>query len=214
MKRSEVTKIVNQRKLVAVVRVDDADDLPDVANALLEGGVSIIELTMTIPHVLDKFSDLKKQIPDDVLLGMGSVLNGETAEKVAAAGADFIVSPIMKAEIIEAAHKAGVPAMVGAYTPSEIQQAHELGADAVKVFPADKLGPAYIKAVKAPMPHLNLLPTGGVSVDNVHEWLNAGVFALGVGGALVDKKAITEGRFDILTEKARQLSEAVKKAGG
>jgi len=210
MNRKDVTRLIEEKKLVAVVRLEDVEDLYPVAEALLKGGVSVIELTMTIPGVLDKIGEFREKMGDDVLVGMGSVLNGETARRVIDAGTQFVVSPIMRGEIIKAAHEGGVPVAVGAYSPTEIQEAWDLGSDIVKVFPANQLGPSYIKAVRAPMPHLNIMPTGGVSKDNVHEWLAAGCCALGVGSALVDMKAIRERRFDVLTENARIFSDNVK----
>ncbi|MEX1063220.1 MAG: bifunctional 4-hydroxy-2-oxoglutarate aldolase/2-dehydro-3-deoxy-phosphogluconate aldolase [Balneolaceae bacterium] len=209
MTRKEIITVIEEKKLVAVVRVDDPDDLINVSEALLKGGVSIIELTMTIPGALGKISELREKLGDSILVGMGSVLDAQTARNAMDAGSQFIVSPVMRPEIIDAAHENDVPVSVGAYTPTEILEASDRGADVVKIFPANQLGPSYIKAVRAPMPHLKLLPTGGVSSDNIHLWLEAGTFALGVGSALVDMKAIREKNFDLLTEKARVLTEKV-----
>ncbi|MEX0593216.1 MAG: bifunctional 4-hydroxy-2-oxoglutarate aldolase/2-dehydro-3-deoxy-phosphogluconate aldolase [Balneolaceae bacterium] len=210
MSRNEITQRIEEKKLVAVVRTDTPEEILPVAEALLEGGVSIIELTMTIPNVLDHIGSVRKQLGTDALLGLGSVLNAETAQRAVDAGVQFVVSPIMKREIIDTAHKGDVPVAVGAYSPTEVQLAYEYGSDIVKVFPANQLGPSYIKAIRAPMPHLKIMPTGGVSKDNVHEWLDAGTAALGVGSALVDMKAIREKRFDVLTANARQFSESVQ----
>lgn len=210
MTRKDVAARIERDKLVAVVRLDDVKDLYPVAEALLKGGVSIIELTMTIPGVLNEIGDFRKKMGDDVLVGLGSVLNEDTARRAVEAGTQFVVSPIMRAGIIKAAHNADVPTAVGAYSPTEIQEAWDLGSDIVKVFPANQLGPSYIKAVRAPMPHLKIMPTGGVSKENVHEWLNVGCCALGVGSALVDMKAIQDRRFDVLTDNARIFSDNVK----
>lgn len=209
MNRKHVLSQIEERKLVAVVRVDHPDDLFEVSSALLEGGVSVIELTMTIPDVLKRVGELRDRLGDDILVGLGSVLDGDVTRRAVDAGVQFVVSPIMRGDIIESAHAGDVPVAVGAYSPTEIQTAWELGSDVVKVFPADQLGPSYFKAVRAPMPHLRLMPTGGVSADNVHEWLAAGAAALGVGSALVDKKAIAERQFGILTEKAKIFSGQV-----
>lgn len=210
MSRNEIAQQIEEKKLVAVVRTDSPDEILPVAEALLKGGVSVIELTMTIPNVLDHIGNARKELGDEVLLGLGSVLNAETARRAVDAGVQFVVSPIMKREIIDTAHEGEVPAAVGAYSPTEVQLAYEYGSDIVKVFPANQLGPSYIKAIRAPMPHLKIMPTGGVSKDNVHEWLDAGVAALGVGSALVDMKAIREKRFDVLTDNARHFSESVQ----
>lgn len=210
MSRNEIAQQIEEKKLVAVVRTDSPEEILPVAEALLKGGVSIIELTMTIPNVLDHIERARNELGSDVLLGLGSVLNAETAQQALDAGVQFVVSPIMKREIIDTAHKGDVPVAVGAYSPTEVQLAYEYGSDIVKVFPANQLGPSYIKAIRAPMPHLKIMPTGGVSKENVHEWLDAGTAALGIGSALVDMKAIREQRFDVLTENARHFSESVQ----
>ncbi|MEX0773615.1 MAG: bifunctional 4-hydroxy-2-oxoglutarate aldolase/2-dehydro-3-deoxy-phosphogluconate aldolase [Balneolales bacterium] len=210
MDKIEVMNGLHAKKLVAVVRVDKPEDINPTVDALLAGGVNIIELTMTIPDVLSHVPSLVKRVGKDMVLGMGSVLNGTDVQKAVNAGASFIVSPIMKNEIIEVAKRNEVAVSVGAFSPTEIQAAWEYGADVVKVFPAEKLGPSYLKGIMAPMPHLKLLPTGGVQVDNVHEWLNSGAYALGVGSALVDIKAIRAGNFDLLTQRARVFVEKVE----
>ncbi|MCC5926440.1 MAG: bifunctional 4-hydroxy-2-oxoglutarate aldolase/2-dehydro-3-deoxy-phosphogluconate aldolase [Bacteroidetes bacterium] len=208
MKKTDVLATLEDRKIVAVVRVDTADQIDPTVDALLAGGVNSIELTMTIPNVLDHLPALIKRVGDQMVLGIGSVLNGETAQRVIDAGANFVVSPVMKADIIEAAQKNNIAVAVGAFSPTEIQTAWELGSDVVKVFPADQFGPGYIKAVKAPMPHLRLMPTGGVTVQNVGEWLSAGTFSLGLGSALVDIKAVRSGDYARITSNARALVDA------
>jgi 2-dehydro-3-deoxyphosphogluconate aldolase / (4S)-4-hydroxy-2-oxoglutarate aldolase len=209
MDKSQVLSTLETRKIVAVVRVDDPSQINPTVDALLEGGVHVIELTMTIPNVLDHIPALIERVGDRMVLGVGSVLNGATARRVADAGAHFIVSPVMKPDIIEAARERDKAVAVGAFSPTEIQTAWELGSDVVKVFPADQFGPSYIKAVKAPMPHLRLMPTGGVTVANVGEWLAAGTFALGLGGALVDIKAVRSGDYARIADNARALVAAV-----
>lgn len=211
MNKNEVLKAIEKHKLVAVVRLDDPVELDPVVDALLEGGVRLIEATMTIPGLLEHVPRLIERVGDEMVFGIGSVLNAEMAQQVVDVGASFVVSPVMKQEIVETARKNDTAVSVGAYTPTEIQTAWEYGSDVVKVFPADTLGPSYIKGVKAPMPHLKLLPTGGVSVDNVPDWLKAGSFALGVGSALVDIKAVRAGKFDVIRDNAKALSEAVAK---
>ncbi len=209
MNKQDVLDTIEKHKLVAIIRLDDPKDIDPVVDALLEGDVRVIEATMTIPGLLEHVSRLIKRVGDDMVFGIGSVLNADMTQQATDAGASFVVSPVMKKEIIETAGRNGVAVAAGAYSPTEIQTAWELGSDVVKVFPADTLGPSYIKGVRAPMPHLKLLPTGGVSVDNVPDWLRAGSFGLGVGSALVDVKAVNAGRFDIIRNNAKALSQAV-----
>lgn len=200
----------------AVIRLDDARTLRHVIAALHAGGVTAIEITMTVPDALRLLREtadaLGTDLPDDVLLGVGSVLDADTAHAAIEAGAQFVVSPIFKPEIIEAAHAHEAPVLPGAFTPTEVQAATEAGADVVKVFPASLLGMKFIKAVRAPMPHLKLMPTGGVTPENAGDWLRAGAVAVGVGSALVDKQAIAEERFDVLTDKARTLTASIAAA--
>lgn len=209
MDKQQVLRHIGESKLVAVVRVDHPNQIDPTVDALLAGGIHVIELTMTIPNVLQHIPALVKRVGNDMVLGVGSVLNRHMAENVADSGASFIVSPILRKEIIDVAKERGMAVSVGAFTPTEIQTAWEWGTDVVKVFPADRLGPSYIKGVKAPMPHLKLLPTGGVNVENCGEWLSAGCFALGLGNALVDIQAIRNGSYDVLTKNAHQLVAAV-----
>ncbi|MBP3193888.1 bifunctional 4-hydroxy-2-oxoglutarate aldolase/2-dehydro-3-deoxy-phosphogluconate aldolase [Natronogracilivirga saccharolytica] len=211
MNRKEVIEQIEQDKLIAVVRLDDPADLDSTVDSLLKGGVRIIEATMTIPKLLDYVPSLVNRVGGDMVFGIGSVLNEDMARSVIESGASFVVSPIMRKGIIEVAQDYNTAVSVGAYTPTEIQTAWEAGSDFVKVFPADTLGPSYIKGVRAPMPHLKLLPTGGVNVDNVDQWLDAGATALGVGSALVNTKAVRNGRFDVVRENARAFSNAVNK---
>jgi 2-dehydro-3-deoxyphosphogluconate aldolase / (4S)-4-hydroxy-2-oxoglutarate aldolase len=209
MNKQQVLETIGQSRLVAVVRVDRPDQIDPTVDALLAGGIHVIELTMTIPDVLSHVPALRERVGSQMVLGIGSVLNGEMAQNVVDSGASFIVSPILRKDIVDVARAADVAVSVGAVAPTEIQTAWEYGSDVVKVFPAGELGPSFIKGVRAPMPHLRLLPTGGVSESNVGEWLSAGCFALGIGNALVDIKAIREGNYDVLTRKAEGLVRAV-----
>jgi 2-dehydro-3-deoxyphosphogluconate aldolase/(4S)-4-hydroxy-2-oxoglutarate aldolase len=209
MNTSDILNRIETSKIVAVVRLDHPKDLYPTIDALLDGGVNLIEATMTIPGLLDHVPDLVARYGSQMVFGVGSVLNAKMADDVIRAGAQFVVSPIFKQEIIDAAKAADRAVSVGAYTPTEIFAAWEGGSDIVKVFPGDTLGPAYIKGVRAPMPFLKLMPTGGVSLANVPEWLKAGVVAMGIGSALVDVKAVKEGRFDIIRDNAAALAKAV-----
>jgi 2-dehydro-3-deoxyphosphogluconate aldolase/(4S)-4-hydroxy-2-oxoglutarate aldolase len=197
---------------VAVIRLSDAGKLIEVAEAIYEGGVSGIEITMTVPDAIKVIGQASKELGSYMNIGVGSVLNSETAQKAIDAGAKYVVSPIFKKEIIDTAHKNGVPAMPGAFTPTEIQSAYEAGADIIKVFPADVVGMAFFKGILAPMPYLKLMPTGGVSLTNAGEWLEAGACAVGVGSALLNKKAIVESNYAVLTNNARILMESISKA--
>lgn len=197
---------------VAVIRMSDAQKLLRVIEAVREGGVTAIEVTMTTPGALQAIETVARTMADSVQIGVGSVLNAEMARQAIEAGARYVVAPVFKREIVEETHRHGLPVMPGAFTPTEAQLAHEAGADVIKVFPADVVGMAFFKAVLAPLPHLKLMPTGGVTLDNAGEWLRAGAVAVGVGGALLDKKAIAEGNFAVLTENARRLRASIEAA--
>ena len=208
----KITESLINGGAVAVIRLADASKLIKVAEAIYKGGVSAIEITMTVPDAINVIKSACKEIGSYMNVGVGSVLDPETAKKAIDAGANYVVSPIFKKGIIETAHANGVPAMPGAFTPTEIQTAFEAGADIVKVFPADVVGMAFFKGILAPMPHLKLMPTGGVSLTNAGDWLKAGACAVGVGSALLDKKAIESGNYEVLTENAKVLISSINKA--
>jgi 2-dehydro-3-deoxyphosphogluconate aldolase/(4S)-4-hydroxy-2-oxoglutarate aldolase len=194
---------------IAVIRLDEPADGERVGEALLRGGVSILEVTMTSPNALDLISRLAAAFATDVLVGVGSVLDRAMALSAIDAGARFVVSPVLIPDVIHEAHENGVPVLAGAFSPTEIQYAYTLGADLIKVFPADVVGMSYFKSIRAPMPHLQLVPTGGVTLDNAGDWLRAGAAAVGVGSALVDKNAIASKQFDVLTENGRRLMTSI-----
>ena len=210
MTRIEILHKVIQIGAVAVIRADDPTKLLRIVEAIHKGGVSAIEITMTVPRALDLIEQTAKELGDEVILGVGSVLDPETTRMALNAGARYVVSPIYKASIIQMAHRYDAPAMPGCFSPTEILEAYENGADLVKVFPANILGMKYFKAIKAPMPHLQLMPTGGVSLTNAGEWMAHGASAVGIGSALLDKKAIAEERYDQLTENARTLMRSIQ----
>ena len=209
MTRIDILKKIVDLGVVAVIRADDPTKLQRIIEALREGGVSALEITMTVPGALGIIEQTAATMGDEVLLGVGSVLDPETARLAILSGARYVVSPMFKPSIIEMAHRYNVPAMPGCFTPTEILEAHEAGADMVKVFPANILGMKFFKAVKAPMPHLQLMPTGGVSLTNAGEWLASGAAAVGVGSALLDKKAIAEERYDQLSDNARRIVQSI-----
>jgi len=212
MTRAEIVKEIKNNGIVAIIRTKYPDKLIKIAEAILEGGVKFIEITMTVPNALKMIEKVRGTVSKEIILGVGSVLDPETAQKAIDAGAQFVVSPIFKKEIIDKAHKNNVPAVPGTFTPTEMLNAHQYGADIIKVFPADILGMKFFKAVKAPMPDLNLMPTGGVNLDNAGDWINAGACAVGIGTALLDVKAIEQNNYKKLTENARRINDSIKSA--
>ncbi|SHK50339.1 bifunctional 4-hydroxy-2-oxoglutarate aldolase/2-dehydro-3-deoxy-phosphogluconate aldolase [Rhodothermus profundi] len=210
--RHEIVSELIARGAVAVIRIADSGQLLRVVEAIYKGGVTAIEITMSVPHALKMIEAVVQRMGEEVLVGAGSVLDAETARLAIDAGARYVVSPVFKAEILQMAHRYDVPALPGAFTPTEILTAHEAGADIVKVFPADVVGQAFFKAIRAPMPQLRLMPTGGVTLLNAGDWLRAGACAVGVGSALLDRQAIAARNWQKLTENARILVESVRRA--
>lgn len=217
MTRIAILNQVLREGIVAILRLDDEKQVMPLVEALAAAGVHVIEITMGTPGVLRHIERIATGRPD-VLIGVGSVLDAETARMALYAGAKFIVTPVTKREITETAHRYDAPVFSGAFTPGEILTAFEQGADVVKVFPAEVLGIPYLKAVLAPMPQLRLMPTGGVTAGNAADWLRAGACALGVGSALVDKKALAAGDFAAIRAKAEafvsSVAEYKKEDGG
>ena len=210
--RAETTRLLQQLGVVAVIRMKDADKLRGVVDAIAEGGVRAIEVTMTVPGAVGLIEKLAATLPPEIVVGAGTVTDAITARAVIDAGARFVVSPVYRPEVMAACHERDVAACPGCFTPTEILDAHEHGADIVKVFPATALGPQFIKDVRGPLPQVRLMPTGGVSLDNAGDWIRAGAVAVGVGTALVDAKAVEEGRLDILTSNARRIVASVAAA--
>jgi 2-dehydro-3-deoxyphosphogluconate aldolase / (4S)-4-hydroxy-2-oxoglutarate aldolase len=199
--------------IIAVVRARHATQVPPLAEALLAGGVIAIEITLTTPHAIDAIRNATHALAPHALIGVGTVLDLASCQAAIDAGAKFVVSPVLRPELVAVAHAAGCPIMLGAYTPTEAQHAHEAGADFVKIFPADTLGPAYIKALRAPLPHLRIVPTGGVDLDTAPAFLEAGCAALGVGSALVSNRILDAAAWPELTELARAFVQRVRPAG-
>ena len=210
--RQATVEAIQQSGVVAVIRMKDAAKLRAVVDAIAAGGVRAIEVTMTVPGAVDLIRTLARSLPADILLGAGTVTDAATARAVIDAGARYVVSPVFRREVIAACHERDVAVAPGCFTPTEILDAHECGADVVKVFPATALGPQFIKDVRAPLPQVRLMPTGGVSLDNAGDWIRAGAIAVGVGSALLDAKAIEEGRLDVLTHNARRIVASVASA--
>lgn len=212
MSKSEVIEKIKQIGILPVIRADSATEAGQVIEAIKRGGVTTIEITMTVPNAIDLIADLSKS-DSDVLIGAGTVLDAETARKCVAAGAEFIISPALNFETIKFCNENEIVVMPGALTPTEIVAAWNAGADYVKVFPASAMGGAsYLKSLKAPLPHIKLIPTGGVSLKTAADFFRAGAEAVGVGADLVDLQALREGRTDSISETARQYVEIAKAA--
>ena len=213
MNKAEVIKQIKDTGLIPVVRATSADEAMRVIDAIREGGVSVLEVTMTVPGAVGVIEQLTKKYGSDVLVGAGTVLDAETARACMLSGAQFVVSPALNLETIECCRRYGVAVLPGALTPTEVLQAWTAGADFVKVFPAGALGGAsYLKALKAPLPHIELVPTGGVSLKTAADFIKAGASALGVGADLVDLKAIRDGQASVITERAKQFVQIVREA--
>ena len=210
--QSEIISLLTNPGIIAIVRAQQAAQVGPLFEALIAGGVRAIEITMTTPNALGAICEARDKLGECALVGVGTVLDADTCRAALSAGAEFVVSPIGRAELVPIAHAAGCPIMLGAYTPTEAQLAHEAGADFVKLFPADTLGPSYIKALRAPLPHLRIVPTGGVDVHTVADFLKAGCAALGVGSALVSAKALQDGDWPELTHRATALVNAARQA--
>jgi 2-dehydro-3-deoxyphosphogluconate aldolase / (4S)-4-hydroxy-2-oxoglutarate aldolase len=212
MNKTEVVKRMFDSGVVAVIRLKDTNRLLKVIEAVRRGGVKCIEITMTVPGAIEIIRQLSKAVPADVLIGAGTVVDEETAGKVIDAGATFVVGPVLNLGIVSLCVKRGIAVMPGCYTPTEILAGWKAGADIIKVFPATSLGPKYFKDLRGPFPDIRLMPTGGVTIDNVGEWIKAGACAVGIGSDLLDKKAIEEERYEVLTERAARMVENVNAA--
>jgi 2-dehydro-3-deoxyphosphogluconate aldolase/(4S)-4-hydroxy-2-oxoglutarate aldolase len=197
---------------VAILRLDEPSVVRPVAEALLAGGITALEVTMTVPRAVETIEQLALEMGSTCLLGAGTVLDAATARRVASAGAQFVVSPTFEPEVITEAHAAGVVCVPGCFSPTEVWRATCAGADLVKLFPAGTLGPGYVKDMRAPLPDLKLMATGGVTLTNAAEWIAAGCVAVGIGSALVDRQTVRDRRFERLTERARTLISAIRTA--
>jgi 2-dehydro-3-deoxyphosphogluconate aldolase/(4S)-4-hydroxy-2-oxoglutarate aldolase len=209
--RSSVAQ-VEQAGIVAVIRLKDPRKVRGVVDALAEGGIRALEVTMTVPGAVDLIGQLAPTMPEGFVFGAGTVVDAETVHRVVDAGAQFVVSPVFRREVIEACQKRDIASMPGCFTPTEILDAWDAGADIVKVFPATALGPGYLKDVRAPLPQVKLMPTGGVTVDNAGDWIRAGAVAVGVGSSLLDTKAIESGDFHVLRALAERMVANVRAA--
>jgi 2-dehydro-3-deoxyphosphogluconate aldolase/(4S)-4-hydroxy-2-oxoglutarate aldolase len=213
MSKAEVIQTIRDVGIIPVVRAQSADEAMVAIDAIREGGISLLEITMTVPGAVGVIEKVSQRYGAEALVGAGTVLDGETARACILAGAQFIVSPSLDLETIAVCRRYGIAVMPGALTPTEVVHAWSAGADFVKVFPAGAMGGAsYIKSLKAPLPQIELVPTGGVSLKTAADFIKAGASALGVGADLVDVKAIREGQQKVITERAREFVRIVQEA--
>ena len=216
MRKEQIVERLREIGLVPVLRAESEEQALGIASAIADGGVTVLEITMTVPGAIRVMSRLTKDRPD-ILIGAGTVLDAETARMCMLEGAQFVVSPALNLKTIEMCHRYSIPVLPGALTPTEVVTAWQAGADVIKIFPASALGGAkYLKSLKAPLPQVEMIPTGGVSLATAKEFLEAGSFALGVGADLVDTKAMAEGKPEKITESAKKYLEIVREfhAGG
>lgn len=212
--RDAVVSAIERLGIVAVIRMKEPEKLRAVVDAIAEGGVRALEVTMTVPGAVALIRDLAPTLPAGFVFGAGTVLDADTVNQVVEAGAQFVVSPVFRRSVIQACHDRGVPAMPGCFSPTEILDAWEAGADVVKVFPATALGPGFFKDVRGPLPQVKMMPTGGVTIDNAGDWIRAGAVAVGVGTALLDAKAIAAGDYRTLRANAERIVANVRAAKG
>lgn len=211
--KAAVIQTIRAIGIIPVVRARSADEAIKAIDAIREGGISILEITMTVPGAIGVIEEVSKRFGKEAVVGAGTVLDGETARACILAGARFVVSPSLNLETIEVCRRYGIAVMPGALTPTEVVQAWSAGADFVKVFPAGAVGGAsYIKSLKAPLPQIELVPTGGVSLKTAADFIKAGASALGVGADLVDVQAIRDGKQSVITERAQEFVRIVREA--
>jgi 2-dehydro-3-deoxyphosphogluconate aldolase/(4S)-4-hydroxy-2-oxoglutarate aldolase len=213
--KSEVVGALVAGGLIPVIRADSADAAIRTSEALVEGGIRTLEITMTVPDAIGAIRAVSAALGGDALIGAGTVTTHEMAVRALDAGARFLVSPALVRDVLAVARERGVPALPGALTPTEVLEAHALGGDIIKIFPASAVGgAAYLRALKGPLPHIDFCPTGGVNLDTIGGFFEAGAVAVGVGGELVLKSAIAKNEFGRITELARRYVDAVARARG
>ena len=213
MTKDQILSCITEIGIVPVVRTSSAEGAIQSVDAIYRGGIRAAEITMTVPGAIRALEKVADQFGDKLVLGAGTVLDPETARSCMLAGAEFFVTPSLKASTIEVAKRYSKVICPGALTPTEVVTAWEAGADIVKIFPCGNVGgPKYIKALRGPFPHIEMIPTGGVNLENAGEFLKAGACAVAVGGELVDAKSVKEGRFDVIEERARQYLAVIARA--
>lgn len=214
MSKDEQLRFMLDHGLVAIVRLKEPAELVNIGRAIEAGGVRVIEFTMGTPNALDAIHEIAQEFGDRILIGAGTVLDPETGRAAMLAGAQFMVAPNFNPNLIELARRYNKIIVPGAFTPTEILAAWECGADIVKVFPASTVGPQYIKDILGPLPYVKLLPTGGVTLENIPAFIAAGAAAVAVGASLTDPKLIKEKNWNGLTAHAQRFAEAVQRARG
>jgi len=212
--REKIASQIMAEGLVAIMRVSRPELAMPLATALVAGGIRAVELTMSIPNALETVRTIDRELGGEILLGVGTVIDDDTCRAAIDAGAKYIVSPVTRPSLVRVAHAMDRPVMLGAYTPTEAQTAHEAGSDFVKIFPADTLGPGYIKSLLAPLPHLKIVPTGGVNLDTMEAFLAAGSAALGTGSALLKKEIIAGENWGELERLARRYADKLAELKG
>jgi 2-dehydro-3-deoxyphosphogluconate aldolase / (4S)-4-hydroxy-2-oxoglutarate aldolase len=212
MVKSNILDRLLSNGVFAVIRMTDTKKIKKVVEAISLGGVKNIEITMTVPNAVNAISELVRSSENDIIIGAGTVMDTKLVPAIIEAGAKFVVSPIWDINIFKECRGRDVVCVPGCYSPTEIFQAWNAGADVIKVFPATSLSPQFFKDLSGPFPNIRLMPTGGVTIANVHEWVKAGAVAIGIGSDLLDKKAIDEERYEVLTERATRLVENFQNA--
>jgi 2-dehydro-3-deoxyphosphogluconate aldolase/(4S)-4-hydroxy-2-oxoglutarate aldolase len=210
--KAEICRRLLHPGIIAILRANSSDGLVSVAEALAEGGVTAVEVTMTTPNALQVISEVAARFSGRILMGVGTVLDPETCRAAILAGAEFVVTPVTKPEVIRLANRYGKPIINGAFTPTEALLGYESGADFIKLFPADQLGPAYVRNILAPLPMLQIMPTGGVTPEIAAEYLKAGAVGVGAGSTLVTKEALAKGDYAAITKRAAEFVAAMKSA--
>lgn len=208
--RDQIISSLANPGVIAVVRARSAAQVLPLSEALISGGITAIEITMTTPDAIRAIREAVKAFGNNARIGVGTVLTKEICNHALEAGAEFVVSPITRPDLVPLAHAAGRPIMLGAFTPTEAQSAHEAGADLVKLFPADTLGPSYVKALRAPLPHLKIVPTGGVDLTTIAPFFQAGCFAVGAGSSLISGRILEENDWNKLTQVASEFAAAAR----
>jgi len=201
---------IKQEKIISIIRADSITEIEEVVSALYNGGVRVVEITLNTPGALKGIEVIREKFPE-MLVGAGTVLDEETARLAILSGASFLLAPTLDENSIRLANRYNVPLIPGVLTPTEIQKAYEYGAQVVKVFPISTLGPGYIKDIKGPLPHVSVMPVGGVDLDNINEYLEAGSFAVGIGSSLVNNQLIKQKQFEEIEKRAKQYVDVVKK---
>jgi 2-dehydro-3-deoxyphosphogluconate aldolase/(4S)-4-hydroxy-2-oxoglutarate aldolase len=211
-RKQEIIRQLLEPGVIAIIRADSSAHLLEIATALHEGGIGALEVTMTTPNAIEAIAEITGRFPKKLLVGVGTVLDPETARAAILTGADFVVTPVSNPRVIKMCARYGKPIVSGAMTPTEALATHEAGADFVKLFPADNLGPQYVRNLLAPLPMLQIIPTGGVTPESAGEYLRAGCVAVGAGSTLVTKEAIRNSDWQTITETATRFVEAVRQA--